>query len=83
MAGAGSALAQAGFAVTRADSARTKAVFGLAQARFCGEFGRLTKSACAAFSPRSLSHSFLPPALLMPAHLTDNSRACHTLVIKL
>ena len=41
----------------------------------------LTKSACAAFWPRSLSHSFLQPALPLPAHLTDNSRASHTLVI--
>ena len=40
----------------------------------------LTKSACAAFLPRSLSHSFLQPALPLPVHLTDNSRAIHTLV---
>ena len=37
----------------------------------------------AAISPRSSSHSFLPPALMQLAHLTDNSRERHTLVIKL
>jgi hypothetical protein len=45
--------------------------------------GGITKSACAVFSPRSLSHCFLQPVLPLPAHLTNNSRACHTLVIKL
>ena len=34
-------------------------------------------------SPRSLSGSFLPPALQQLLHLTDNSRDDHTLVIKL
>jgi hypothetical protein len=41
----------------------------------------VTKSASAAFSPRSLSHSFLQPALQLPAHLATNSRVRHTLVI--
>ena len=43
----------------------------------------VTKCAVAAISPRSSSHSFLSPALPLLAHLTNNSRACHTLVLKL